>query len=164
MGATRTFSFTWVAVSGGRLSTWHRPKLRAIRYLPAAGCDRLVTLLSEREGAREIGAAVEEAGMAWTWLPLASGNPPEGRQDARIRSGVETLAEYLAAGESILLHCSAGIHRTGMIALALLRLCGLEEDAALELLERARPHTRHGLRSKHLEWGNRPVVGTGATP
>lgn len=157
----RGFDFCWAPATPGRLALWHRPKLRAIPYLRNAGCDRVVTLLSEQEGAEEIGRAVEQAGLAWSWLPLRGGRPPEGRADHGARGGVAQLSQWLDCGESILIHCSAGMHRTGMVAYALLRFRGLGETEALELIEAMRPVTRSALAPEHLRWGDQEMGGSG---
>lgn len=150
---TRAFDFRFVAVAPGRLALWHRPKLRAIPYLQAAGCDRVVTLLSEREGAREIGLAIEAVELAWSWIPLSSGRPPEGAPAQRARHGIAELSERLDAGEAILIHCSAGMHRTGMLAYALLRRRGVAQEAALQRIAAMRPVARSALTPAHLAWG-----------
>lgn len=150
---TRGFAIEWNAVGGGRLSLGHRPRLRRIRYFPVEGCDRVVTLLSAAEGAEEIGELVQAAGMAWTWIPLPDARPPSGRLERAVRQALRELSERLAAGESIVLHCSAGIHRTGMIAYALLRMCGIDHDAALERIGTMRAHTLAGLTDEHVQWG-----------
>jgi protein-tyrosine phosphatase len=148
------FGFRWAEVGAGRLALTHRPRLRAIPYFPKTRCDRVVTLLSEREGAEQIGALVREAGMAWSWIPLPGGRPPEGRVSERARAGVRELSDRLDAGESILLHCSAGIHRTGMMAYALFRGRGSPPAEALARVELLRPVTAQGLSSEQLRWGD----------
>lgn len=70
------------------------------------------------------------------------------------------LAQRLAATEAILIHCSAGIHRTGMLAYALLRWHKYSEAHALELIELMRPHTRIGLQTRQIAWGNRVIADT----
>lgn len=147
-------TLNWVAVGSGRIVLTHRPKLRDIPRLPQWGCDRVVTLLSHREGAPKIGQAVQAAGLAWTWLPLANGKPPIGEDDACLRAALPELAGVLDKGSSLLIHCSAGIHRTGMVAYALLRWRGATEVEALDLVGRMRSVTREGLQDHHLAWGN----------
>lgn len=145
----------WVSAGGGRLALTHRPGLRGLPDLRAEGCARLVTLLAGREGAERIGTLAREAGLEWTWLPLDSGRPPTGERVWReIERGLATLAEQLSAGESLALHCSAGIHRTGMIAYALLRVVGATPEQALDAIERMRPVTRAGLTPAHLRFGD----------
>lgn len=158
------FDFSWVAVGAGRLALWHRPRLRAIPYLRNAGCDRVATLLSEREGAAEIGSAVEAAGLAWIWIPLASGRRPEGRISRRAQLGLDQLTGCLDQGESVLMHCSAGMHRTGMMAYALLRLRGFDSGDALGLIEELRPLTRQALGPHHTAWGDESVSTLNRSP
>ena len=44
-------------------------------------------------------------------------------------------------GQTILIHCSAGIHRTGMLAYSLLRWRGLDDTEAMQILMKARRFT-----------------------
>ena len=153
----------WVSVGNGRLTLWHRLGRGAASKLKAFGCDCVVTLLSAREGAPTIGTSVANAGMEWVWLPLENGRPPEGSVAESVLSVLPTLAERLGAGRSVLIHCSAGIHRTGMVAYALLRWFGHDEEPALALIGQMRAHTREGLQRKQIDWGNVTVrLGCGA--
>jgi len=144
----------WVAVGRGRLALWHKPGRRAIPGLKRHGCEHVVTLLSAREGAEEVGQAVRNEGMDWSWIPLASGRPPQGRQNAPIVEALPRLSAELDAGKSLLIHCSAGMHRTGMITYALLRYRGHGEEAALELIQTLRYHTWTALKREQLQWGS----------
>jgi protein-tyrosine phosphatase len=122
--------------------------LKDIPKLLALGCQRVVTIQAGNEGALQIGRVVQQSGMAWTWIPVGHGKFPEGEADRLIRGA------RLEAGEVILVHCSAGIHRTGMLAFALLRWCGADEAEAIEAIGAMRPETLTGMREDHLAWGN----------
>ncbi len=74
----------WVTVGRGRLALWHKPGRRAIPGLKRHGCEHVVTLLSAHEDAEEVGQAVRNAGMDRSWIPLPSGRPLQGRQNAPI--------------------------------------------------------------------------------
>ncbi len=108
------------------------------------------------EAARAIGEAVEAeaSGMDWTCLPLEDSRPPEGRRSAAVIDALVLLSEKLDAGRSVLIHCSAGMHRTGTIAFALLRLRGHTEEEALDIIHLMRSHTRYALTAKRIAWGN----------
>jgi protein-tyrosine phosphatase len=67
-----------------------------------------------------------------------------------MRLGLQELVTALETGESVLVHCSAGIHRTGMLTFALFRWLGLSEPEALAVLATIRPATREGIRSEHV--------------
>src|SRR5687768_11831120 len=90
-----------------------------------SGCTHVLTLLSEREGAQSIGAAASRAGLAWIWFPLDNADPLDEGRDPEVRELFDRVGRLLEEGSSVVIHCSAGIHRTGMIGYALLRHVGL---------------------------------------
>lgn len=149
---------TWTSAGGGRLAVSGRPKLRAFEALEADGCTHVVTLQSERENARAIEDAASRAGLAWIWQPFDDGRPPPGARDAELAAFLDRLAAALGAGGSLLVHCSAGIHRTGMIAYALLRWTGLDGDAARAALAATRQVTADGVGAERLAWADRFVA------
>jgi protein tyrosine phosphatase (PTP) superfamily phosphohydrolase (DUF442 family) len=148
----------WVEVGGGRLALSHRPRLKAIAGFAGQGCQRVLTLQGEDESPGQIGAAVRKAGLAWTWVKIGDGRFPVGKADLAMRQGLHDMVACLKAGESVLIHCSAGIHRTGMFTFALLRSLGLSEPEALEKIALMRPHTRNGMRPGDTDWGNQIAV------
>ena len=156
---TKAFVFTcqWVGIGRGRLTLWHRPGARAVAALKSFGCDCVLTLLAAREHAADIGQWVGEAGIEWLWLPLENGKPPQGEAAASILAALPRLSQMLDDGRSLFIHCAAGIHRTGMVAYALLRWRGYDEDAALALITQMRAHTGAGLQRKQINWGNMAV-------
>jgi protein-tyrosine phosphatase len=158
----------WVNVGHGRLAIGHRPKLKALPRLKEAGCTHLLTLLGEREGAMTIGLAAQKARIEWLWLPLDNGDPLPEVREPEVRTMLERLVLLLECKSSILVHCSAGIHRTGMITYALLRKMGLSRERALQTLSELRAVTAEGVGEARLGWGDRigelggsPADGTG---
>jgi len=145
----------WVTVGSGKVALFHRPKLKDIAKLADLGCQRVVTIQGDHETPGQIERAVREAGLAWTWIRAGNAKYPEAEADQLMRRGLQELTACLEAGESVLIHCSAGIHRTGMLAFALLRSVGLPEAEALEKVAAMRPKTREGMHEEHLAWGNR---------
>jgi protein-tyrosine phosphatase len=145
---------SWVQVGSGRLSLWGRPGSKSFPFLREAGCTRVVTLLSEKEGAAAIGEQATKAQLAWTWIPLPGRTPPSGEARAQVLERLTQLSAYLDQGESLLIHCSAGIHRTGMVTYALLRRRGLSGAEAREVLTRLRQHTAEGMHPEHYAWGD----------
>jgi protein-tyrosine phosphatase len=145
---------TWLPLSSGSIALAPRPKARALVARAAAAPTTLLTLLAEKEGARDLGAAAARAGLDWIWLPLENGRPPAQRRDEEIAAALAGARAALAAGRRLLVHCSAGIHRTGMIGYALLRLCGAGADEARAALERLRPVTAAGVGAERLAWGD----------
>lgn len=143
-----------VPVRAGVLALSHRPRRKDVARLPAFGITHVVTLLAEREGAKEIGEAARQAGLTWIWCPLVNGQPPDAQVTATIRPVLAELATLVNNGRAILVHCSAGIHRTGMFGYALLRQLGLEPAAARAKLAELRAVTGEGVGDERLAWGD----------
>jgi protein tyrosine phosphatase (PTP) superfamily phosphohydrolase (DUF442 family) len=151
----------WVSVGTGRVALSHRPKLKDIAKLPEQGCQRMVTIQGPHESPSQIEKAVRQAALTWTWIAVGDGKFPEGEAHRLLSQGVKEVAAAVQAGESVLIHCSAGIHRTGMFAFALLRWLEFSETEALEKIAEMRPHTREGMHADHIAWGNQLVQEAG---
>jgi protein-tyrosine phosphatase len=148
---------SWVLLGKGRIALSNRPKLKSIATLPQQGCQRIVTIQGRNEQPKQIEHAARSAGILWTWIPVGNGIFPEGETDRLMRLGLQSLIESIEAGESVLVHCSAGIHRTGMLVFALCRWLGFTESEALDLIGEMRLVTREGLQVEHLAWGNKII-------
>jgi hypothetical protein len=89
--------------------------------------------------------------MQWTHLRLNGANEPLFRSPPARRTlfgGWRKAALALREGQSVLVHCAAGIHRAGVFGYGLLRLsccAGLDRDAALVQLGALRQATRAGV-------------------
>lgn len=148
---------TLVPLLAGRLAVWHRPGRRHLPALAGLGVTHVVTLLTAREGAEAVGAQVRAAGLVWEWAPMEGGAAERAPDEtAALRATLLRLAARLreAPPASVLVHCSAGIHRTGMVAYGLLRLAGLGPAAAREALARLRAVTADGVGEARLAWGD----------
>ena len=144
----------YVSVLNGALAIGPRPRLKKLMDYREFGTSHIWTLLSEKEGALDIKKASKKAGLEWLWLPLVNGKPPE---EALFSEIIECFSECKAAlqdGALIYLHCSAGIHRTGMISYALLRYLNYSESESLKKIEGMRALTHEGVGSERLQWGN----------
>ena len=128
----------------GRLSTMMRPRgfdeldgvLAALR---AEGVDVLVSLLAEDEAAAEglacEGERADAHVLAFYHLPTRDHHAPERDQTAAL---AETLHGHLARGDSVVVHCWAGIGRSSTVAAATLLLEGYEPGTAWRLISAAR--------------------------
>ncbi len=145
---------TWIELGGGRIALSHRPKIKAIAWLSDQGCQRVLSIQGEQESPKALEDAVLTAGLSWTWINVGDGRFPVGKANKLLRQGLADLIVNLNAHESVLIHCSAGIHRTGLFAFALLRSLGLSEAEALAQIAVMRPQTRNGMRPDDTRWGN----------
>lgn len=144
----------YVNVLNGSMSIGHRPKLKKIRDYKDQGVTHIWTLLCEKEGALDIKKATINSGLDWLWLSLENGKPPEPEMLPEITQCFEQCRDVLNNGARIYLHCSAGIHRTGMMSYAFLRFLGFSGEAALEMLQKMRAITSEGVGEDRLEWGD----------
>jgi len=157
-------SQVWIPVARGHLALTHRPKMTAFAGLREQGCTAMLTLLSAREGAEAIGAAASRVGIEWIWLPLETGDPPSDERDEEVRGAFDRVRDLLMSGGHLLIHCSAGIHRTGMVGYAFLRHLGLAQEDAKTILRSLRTVTADGVGETRLTWGERFGQGSGAPP
>ena len=117
----------WLRVGAGRLALWHKPGGKAHAKLRDAGATRVVTLLAEREGAETIGANARAAGLEWDWHALDGADAEYLATDEAVSALVAatvSTTRALRSGASVLVHCSAGVHRTGTVGYAVLRASG----------------------------------------
>lgn len=151
-----------VEVGDGWLCVGHRPGKSSFSVLRDAGVTHVITLLGPAEGAEELIGRIKAAGFESIWLPLAGAKPvddPDRLEEITAFYG--ELRSLLQEGNTLFLHCSAGIHRTGMIAYGLLRYLGLSEAEGVSRLGRMRQVTIDGVTDARLEWGEQ-FEGRGA--
>jgi len=146
-----------VPIRNGLLSIGHRPKVSDILDLRDEGFTHVVTVLGEAEKALEIGREVKKLGLLWIWLPLGSAKTPvENEEDMQhIETVIQQLVTLFHNSETkVYLHCSAGMHRTGMITFVLLRRLGYDPTEAMVLLTRLRELTAHNVGEERIAWAN----------
>jgi protein-tyrosine phosphatase len=147
-------SIKFVKVGNGRLALHHRPRRTDFPLLHQLGCTHVITLLKESESAHRYGDMARMAGIEWVWIPIPNGKYPEGEVHDRLLEAMPELSKLLDAGKSILIHCSAGIHRTGLVAYALLRWRGMESKKAMRIIAQTRKETAEGMMEKRMRWGD----------
>jgi len=149
-----TSTYNFVKVGNGRIALNHRPRGVDFPHLRKIGCTHVVTLLKESEHAEKYGNIARNAGLKWFWLPVPNGNYPEGEVHERLLQAMPQLSQLLDEGGSLLIHCSAGIHRTGTVAYGLLRWRGVEREQAMRIIGTIRKETAEGMMEKRLRWGD----------
>jgi protein-tyrosine phosphatase len=102
---------------------------------------RTVVSLLEKDEAIELGLGDEEAlcnsaGVNFISYPIPDRGVPGVREG--FTELVTSLAERLRGGDSIAVHCRAGIGRSGLMSACVLGLLGVAPDSAFAMLSRAR--------------------------
>jgi protein-tyrosine phosphatase len=144
----------WVPINNGHLAIGHRPSAKLVSDLKLQKATHILTLLSEHEGALLIKTTTQQQQMDWLWFPMESAKPPTEEQLKVLTQVFVQLNQILNNGGNIYLHCSAGIHRTGMISYAFLRFIGNEHVEATKLLTKLRTVTIDGVGEERVAWGN----------
>jgi hypothetical protein len=147
-----TGGLRFVRLGAGALAIGHRPRLRALIGMRDAGVTHIATILAQTERPDLIGAAAHAAGLKWKWIAIGSTKNLPARAKPEIKEALRSLAAILAAGGRIYLHCSAGIHRTGMIAAALLYHLGRDAEEVDALLAALRSVTASGVGPERIQW------------
>jgi protein-tyrosine phosphatase len=105
-------------------------------------------------GKGRLGKLVQASGMDWCWLPVLNGKFPAADVQQRLLEALLMFSRLLDDGKSLLIHCSAGIHRTGTVAYGLLRWRGLDQAQAMRLIGSIRRETAEGMLEKRMRWGD----------
>ncbi len=141
-----SYRLTWRPLLEGQIAIGHKPgkKLRAL--LAETGCTRVVSLLSASESRKQESAYRIR-------LPLDGADPPGPERTPEVLALFEKMTAELAGGGKLYLHCSAGLHRTGMIAYAYLRHLGFTREQAVAKITELRELTANQLRTPRRRWG-----------
>lgn len=145
----------WLSSMPGRTLDW--PDFVAEARATKLG---LVVCLTPVEEVEELSpayaAAVQqrqapfEAEGSWMLLPARNFGAPA--DPVRFRQGIESIAQRLQAGEAVLLHCAAGMGRTGTAAACVLKSLGLSASMAIQRTREAGSNPQNALQSGVIEW------------
>ena len=143
----------------GALACSGRPRKAGVDRFVSAGATTVVTLLradelapSETGGNHDdLPALVESAGLRFVHAPLSGKKAVDGSKDGPSdadRASLEKareVAAMLVRGDCIIVHCAAGMHRTGVFCFLVLRHAGLGVGESLATLESMRSVTHAEL-------------------
>ena len=153
----------FVAISpSSQIACWPLPRRRDLkRFRQELGVTHVLTLLNSREITQtNILHLIESAGLTSLHVPI------EGADLSVYTSSqatVDVLIERLpavcdllltstsTAPVKMLIHCAAGLHRTGTITYLILRLCQMTMDQALLIIHRTRPVTARQVGQRRID-------------
>jgi len=91
--------------------------------------------------------AIAEGSLDFRYLNLPVQNFGVPRDLAAFREGIEQIARAVKAGDAVMLHCAAGIGRTGTAAACLLKALGLPREDALQRVRDAGSNPENAAQS-----------------
>jgi protein tyrosine/serine phosphatase len=71
---------------------------------------------------------------------------------AAFRDGVRSVSEALLRGEAVMMHCAAGLGRTGSAAACVLKALGLDTDEALQRVRDAGSNPQNAKQTGLVNW------------
>jgi protein-tyrosine phosphatase len=141
----------WLTGMPGRFESWSAFEVRAER----AGLGLVVCLtprseLAELSPAYHAAVAHGDVPFRWLNLPMRNFGLPEDR--AAFVDGVRQIAHALRQGDSVMLHCAAGMGRTGSAAACVLKALGLDTREALQRVRDAGSNPQNAQQSGLVSW------------
>jgi hypothetical protein len=141
----------WLGPMPGRFDPWPSFEAQAQRH----GLSLVVCLTPRAELAElspQYFAAVVAGRLPFRWLSLPMRNFGLPEDPQAFRRGVEEVAAALRAGDSVLLHCAAGMGRTGTAAACVLKAVGLDVPQALQCVRDAGSNPQNAEQSGLVDW------------
>jgi protein-tyrosine phosphatase len=141
----------WLASMPGRFEAWSAFEAQAAHDGLA-----LVVCLTPRDEIAELSpayhAAVLRGRMPFRWMSLPVRNFGVPQDSATFRRQVAEIAQALQQGDAVLLHCAAGIGRTGSTAACVLKALGLPTEQALQRVLDAGSNPQNAQQSGLVDW------------
>jgi protein-tyrosine phosphatase len=140
-----------LAAMPGRFEPWHTFEAHAHHATL-----RLVVCLTPRTEIEELSpdyhGAVVQGTLPFRWLNMPMRNFGLPEDPAAFRAGVHQIAEALRGGDTVMLHCAAGLGRTGSTAACVLKALGLPTTEALQRVRAAGSNPQNAAQSGLVDW------------
>jgi protein-tyrosine phosphatase len=141
----------WLGSMPGRFEPWSAFEAQAQRARLS-----LVVCLTPRAELAELSphyhAAVVQGSVPFRWLNLPMPNFGVPRDGTAFRQQVGEIAAALRAGDSVMLHCAAGMGRTGSTAACVLKALGLPAEESLRRVREAGSNPQNAQQSGLVDW------------
>jgi len=115
---------------------------------------RLASLEEVRSKSRDYALAIEAGKLPWIEEAFAvpDFDAPKGKDLPRFLELAKNVANHLINGKNILIHCGAGIGRTGTLAICILIILGMRTEQAKAVVQDARSRPEGESQKQVIEW------------
>ena len=141
----------WLGSMPGRFQSWSSFTTEAER----SGLGLVVCLTPKPELAElspDYHAALARGRLPFRWLhvPMRNFGLPE--DPPAFRRDIGAIADTIREGKAVLLHCAAGLGRTGTAAACVLKALGLDAHEALQRVRDAGSNPQNAEQSGLVDW------------
>ena len=124
---------------------WRRSLPDDLADIVAWNAVGIVCLVESHElpklGVPDLAQQALERGLRWFHLEIPDMRPPGATFDEAWSAHGHSILDILSRGERIVMHCAAGLGRSGMVAAKLLVTFGMTPEQAIALVRQRRPGT-----------------------
>jgi hypothetical protein len=141
----------WLASMPGRFESWSEFEAQAQRARLG-----VVVCLTPRSELAELSpnyhSAIAQGTFPYRWLNVPMPNYGVPQDPPGFRRDVHEIAHALERGDAVMLHCAAGIGRTGSTAACVLKALGLGTEEALQRVRDAGSNPQNAQQSGLVDW------------
>ena len=136
-----------------------------LEWIRTWGARLLISLVEDEEfrflGVDDMGALARRVGLDWLHLPIPDFRAPGPEFEAGWQRHGPDVHRLLAENQTVVIHCLAGLGRTGTLAARLLIEDGQSPEAAIDAVRLARPGAIQSQEQQDYLLALAPLASTG---
>jgi protein tyrosine/serine phosphatase len=149
--------------SNSKITCFRRPSLRSIpAFKEVYGLNAILSCIIKKEKPELIENKAKESDIKFFNIPFRKAKKFFLEKDSTMKMLIEEIRKMYECliNETLclLVHCAAGIRRTGIVVYCLLRMNGESRESALEILLKLREETRNEIGDYRIEYSEKYLV------
>jgi protein tyrosine/serine phosphatase len=149
--------------SNTKITCSRRPSLRSIAsFKEVYGLNAILSCITKNEKPQQIEEKTKENNMKFFNIPFKKAKAfsleKEDTKNMLIHEIKEIYNILMNEDLTILVHCAAGVRRTGIIVYSILRMNGETKESALDIILKLREETRNGIGDYRIEYTEKYIV------